>query len=363
MTCRDCSRLRRQGGAALIVAMLVFALATTLVVAMSKEFTLLLKRGANSFMAEQAHAYLRGGEELAGLILRQDIESDQSEETLRDDNSEIWAQQVPPYALDEGGWLVGRLEDLQGRFNLNSVAGTAGPAGPGGETGGAGKAGEPLAAGEAPRSAVEQRFTPAQRQFIRLLQTMEEPQVSEQDAILITEALMDWLDADGEPRDFGAEDDYYNDMSPSYRSANRPLVSVSELRLVAYMTAEIYRGLLPNLTVWGDGSSINIHTAPEAVLRTITAADDLLPLSKLEGETLVALRGEEGFENVQALLDSPTLAGRKIDAGLQARLGETSNWFLYSGEVEVADRLTRLYSVLHRDNNQIKALVRSSAGL
>jgi general secretion pathway protein K len=336
MTCRDCNRLHRQGGVALIVAMLVFALATTLVVAMSREFTLLLKRGANSFIAEQSHAYLRGGEELAALVLRQDMESDQSEQSLRDDYFEIWAQQVPPYALDEGGWLVGRLEDLQGRFNVNSVAGKA---------------------------AEGQRFTAAQRQFIRLLQTLEEPQVSEQDAILITEALMDWLDADGEPRDFGAEDDYYFDMSPSYRSANRALASVTELRLVAYMTAEIYRELLPNLTVWGDGSSINIHTAPEAVLRTINTATNLQPLSQAEGEALVALRDEEGFESVQALLDSPTLAGREIDASLGARLGETSGWFLYSGEVEVADRLTRLYSVLHRENNQVKALVRSSAGL
>ena len=59
-------RLRKQGqrGAALIIAMLVFALATTLVVAMSSEFTLLVKRGGNSFVASQAYAYLRGGEDL-----------------------------------------------------------------------------------------------------------------------------------------------------------------------------------------------------------------------------------------------------------------------------------------------------------
>lgn len=336
MTYRARSRIHKQDGVALIVAMLVFALATTLVVAMSKEFTLFLKRSSNSFIAEQAHAYLRGGEELAGLILRQDLETDQQEQSLRDDYSEIWAQQVPPYALDEGGWLVGRLDDLQGRFNINSVAGKA---------------------------AEGQRFTAAQQQFIRLLQTLEEPQVSEQDATLITEALMDWLDADGEPRDFGAEDDYYYDMSPSYRSANRALASVSELRLVAYMTADIYQGLLPYLTVWGDGGSINIQTAPAAVLRTINAANDLQPLSRAEGETLVELRGEEGFESVQVMLESPTFDGREIDSSLRARLGETSSWFLYSGEVDVADRLTRLYSVLHRENNQIRALVRSSAGL
>jgi general secretion pathway protein K len=337
MTCRgcNCGAGRRQNGAALIVAMLVFALATTLVVAMSKEFTLFLKRGANSFIAEQAHAYLRGGEELAGLVLRQDLETDQSEGSIRDDVSEIWAQQVPPYALDEGGWLVGSLEDLQGRFNINSVA------------------------GKAPQG---QPYTVAQRQFIRLLQTLEEPQVSEQDAVLITEALMDWLDADGEPRDFGAEDDYYYDMSPSYRSANRPMASVSELRVVAYVTAEIYRALAPYLTTWGDGI-ININTASVAVLRTINAATELTPLSQGEGEELIGLREEEGFESVQALLGSSVFSGRQIDAGLSARLGESSGWFLYSGEVEVADRFARLYSVLRRENNKITAMVRSSAGI
>ena len=108
------SKRRYQSGVALVIAMLVFALATTLVVAMSSEFALFLKRAGNSFIAQQGLAYLRGGEELAGLVLRQDLESDQTNESRRDDLTEIWAQQMPPYALDEGGWLVGTLEDLQG---------------------------------------------------------------------------------------------------------------------------------------------------------------------------------------------------------------------------------------------------------
>ena len=36
-----------------------------------------------------------------------------------------WAQQVTPYPLDEGGWLTGSLRDLQGLFDINSVAGKA----------------------------------------------------------------------------------------------------------------------------------------------------------------------------------------------------------------------------------------------
>jgi general secretion pathway protein K len=333
MTCR----VKRQRGVALIVAMLVFALATSLVVAMSSEFTLFLKRGANSFIGEQANAYLRGGEDLAALVLRQDLEQDATEQQQRDDLTEIWAQQVPPYALDEGGWLVGRLEDLQGRFNLNSVA------------------------GQAPQG---KRFTAAQAQFVRLLQALGEPQVSEQDAVLIAEALMDWLDENREPRDFGAEDDYYYDMSPSYRAANSPLASVSELRLVAYMTAEIYNAIAPFLTVWGNpGAAINIHTAPLAVLRSINSEDQLQPLGEVEAQELLSIREEEGFESVQALLEGPVFAGREISPGLRARLGENSSVFLYLGEVEVADRVARLYSVLLREEGRIHALVRSSGSI
>lgn len=328
-----CSNYRRQEGAALIIAMLVFALATTMVVAMSSEFTLFLKRGANTFIKQQSLAYLRGGEELAGLALRQDQLADQEAERERDDLNEIWAQEIPPYALDEGGWLVGTLEDLDGRFNINSVAGKA-PEG--------------------------KRFTTAQKQFIRLLQTSEQLPVSEQDAVLITEALMDWIDEDSEPRDFGAEDDYYFDMTPSYRAANRELQSVSELLLVAYMTPEIYQSIAPYLSVWGPGKKINVHTAPIPVLRTINSTGDLTPLTPAEGEALLELREELGFDSLQGMLDSPTFANREIASELKARLGETSSWFLYRGEVEVADRKSRLYSVLQREKGRVWARVRNS---
>ena len=332
MTCRA-SKYR---GAALIIAMLVFSLVTTMVVAMTSEFTLFLKRGSNSFIASQATAYLRGGEELAGLALLEDSEADEQASSRRDDLSELWAQQVVPYALDEGGWLTGNLQDLQGLFNINSVAG-APPEG--------------------------KRFTVAQEQFIRLLQTPEEPRVGEQDAILITEALLDWLDADSQPRDFGAEDDYYFDAKPSYRAGNGKLQSVSELRMVAYVTPEIYAAISPYLTVWNESGKINIHTAPAPVLRTLNASGDLQPLSENEAEALLELREDEGFESVQAMLESQVFVDREIDADLTNTLSESSGWFLYSGRVEVADRVSHLYSVLRRDAGKVSARLRASGSL
>src|SRR6056297_977595 len=114
---------RQQDGVALVVALLVFALCATLLVAMQREFDLYYQRSANALVGEQAYAYLRGAEVLAAMALKLDYDTDLQRERPRDDLREIWAQPSAPYALDEGGWLLGELEDLQGRFNLNNLGG------------------------------------------------------------------------------------------------------------------------------------------------------------------------------------------------------------------------------------------------
>jgi general secretion pathway protein K len=335
-----------QGGAALIAALLVFALCTALVVAMELEFSRLYQRVANILLAEQATAYLRGAEDLASLALLADYDSDQSREQPRDDLLEIWAQTPAPYPLDEGGWMVGCLRDLQGRFNLNALAQSAAPA-----------------EGEQPGTAP--RFTPAQAQFIRLLQTFEEPQLGEQEAIALTRAVTDWLDRDIEPTPEGAEDDYYFGLTPGYRTANRPMASVSELRAVANITPEIYRALEPLVTVWPQQPEpLNIHTASAAVLRSINADEDLTPLGAAEGQSLVEQRQSAGFADIEDFLDSPVFAGKQEQMQqVRSLLGESTGYFLLSAEVEVADRRMRLYSVLQRGGRQINALARARGSL
>ena len=54
MNCLHRSAMGRQRGAALVVAMLVFAMCTALIVAMKGDFTRLYQRSANIFLAEQA---------------------------------------------------------------------------------------------------------------------------------------------------------------------------------------------------------------------------------------------------------------------------------------------------------------------
>ncbi len=347
MPCLRSSR-PSQGGAALIVALLVFALCAALVVAMEVEFNRFYQRGANILVAEQANAYLRGAEELATLALLADYDADKKRDKPRDDLLEIWAQPPPPYALDEGGWMEGCLRDLQGRFNLNTL-------------------GQRVVRqeGDSESQAAMVRFTAAQAQFIRLLQALGEPQLSEQDAILVTEAVTDWLDQDIEPAFEGAEDDYYFGLAPAYRTANRPMASVSELRAIAHMTPELYRALEPWVTVWPQlPAPLNIHTAPAMVLRSVNADDDLSPLSAAQGQALVEQRTAVGFADLEDFLASGVFTGRQAQMEqVKSLLGEVTSYFLLSAEVEVADRRMRLYSVLQRSGRQVGALARGSGSI
>ena len=339
------SQRRTEAGAALVVAMLVFAICAALIVAMQREFTLFYQRGANSLQAEQGYAYLRGAEELATLALVLDYDTDKERDIPRDDLEEIWAQPATPYALDEGGWLMGSLQDLQGRFNLNALAGGGG----GGQGSGQGQASE--------------RFTPAQAQFIRLLQTLEEPLVSEQEAIAITRSIADWIDADGNTSPDGAEDDYYFSQTPAYRAANRPMSSVSELRAVANVSPELYLALAPLVTVWPQTAQpLNIHTAAVQVLRSINADDSLEPLAESDAQALAEQREEAGFLDKAEFLAHPAFADKPMDK-MAELLGESSAYFLLSARVEIADRELQLYSVLQRQQRRVESLVRASGSL
>ena len=328
-----------QRGVALVIALLVFALCAALLVALQRDFELDYRRGANSFISQQTWAYLRGAEELATLALQLDFDADLAREEFRDDLTEFWARpDPPPYALDEGGWLRGTLADLQGRFSLNSL-------------------GAAPSTGEGPAA-----YSPAQQFFIRLLQALDEPELDQFQAAAIAEAVADWIDADDEPRRNGAESSYYVSLTPSYRAANRPMVSVSELRSVTGITPEIYTALRPLVNVLPNATKINIHTAPETVLRAINVDGSLQPLSIEDAAELKRLRDEGEFENISEVLQLPIFAGAQTTA-VNELLDEKTSYFLLFSRVEIADREQRLYSVLRRRERQVEVLERVDASL
>ncbi|MDX1946337.1 MAG: type II secretion system protein GspK [Pirellulaceae bacterium] len=58
----------------------------------------------------------------------------------------------------------------------------------------------------------------------------------------VADAILDWLDGDDEPREFGAEIDFYSGLSPAYAPKNGPLETVEELLLVRGVTPALLFG-------------------------------------------------------------------------------------------------------------------------
>jgi hypothetical protein len=75
-------------------------------------------------------------------------------------------------------------------------------------------------------------------------------QVTAQDALMalpgmtmdIADAILDWIDEDEEPREFGAERDFYSSLNSPYQARNGPINSIEELLLVRGVTPELLFG-------------------------------------------------------------------------------------------------------------------------
>ena len=380
MCCRPLNASRPQRGAALIIAMLVFALSATLLVALQREFSLALQRGTNQLFSEQAWAYLIGAEELAKLALQADHLLDARSATAADHLGELWAQPATPYPLDAGGWMTGQLTDLQGRINLNMLvsdpatqsppSGGEGVRDGGSESASAGVESEPVSQSRQKNESVGQvsgdeagRWTPTQKLLIRLLQALNEASLPLDEAMALTEAISDFIDPDTNRRRDGAEANEYRYADFPYLPANRALASVSELRSVRGMTPEIYEALAPLVTVWPERNTrLNILTAPLPVLRTLNADDQWAPLPVIDAERWVESRREGGIAQVADLLADPILAGRP-SAELESLLDIRSDWFLLDASVELLDRQRHLFTVLHRETDMAVAVFRSEGEL
>ena len=380
MCCRPLNPIRPQRGAALIIAMLVFALSATLLVALQREFSLALQRGTNQLFSEQAWAYLIGAEELAKLALQADHLLDARSATAADHLGELWAQPATPYPLDAGGWMTGQLTDLQGRINLNMLvsdpatqsppSGGEGVRDGGSESASAGVESEPVSQSRQQNESVDQvsgdeagRWTPTQKLLIRLLQALNEASLPLDEAMALTEAISDFIDPDTNRRRDGAEANEYRYADFPYLPANRALASVSELRSVRGMTPEIYEALAPLVTVWPERNTrLNILTAPLPVLRTLNADDQWAPLPVIDAERWVESRREGGIAQVADLLADPILAGRP-SAELESLLDIRSDWFLLDASVELLDRQRHLFTVLHRETDMAVAVFRSEGEL
>lgn len=94
--------------------------------------------------------------------------------------------------------------------------------------------------------------------------------LEEEEADTLAYSIIDWRDSDtfmGHP-EYGAEDDYYEELDMPYKSKNRPFDVVNEILLVRGMNPEIFEKLKDKITVYGTGG-VNANTASQEVLSAI----------------------------------------------------------------------------------------------
>ena len=75
---------------------------------------------------------------------------------------------------------------------------------------------------------------------------------------MLAEAILDWIDADENQRDSGAERDFYTSLSPPYAPRNGPLGSIEELLLVRGVTPALLFGADLNRNGIIDGNEQNL---------------------------------------------------------------------------------------------------------
>ena len=105
----------RQQGLALITAMLVVAIAATVAVYVSLDQQVWLRQAQNLSDREQAEVVRAAAEEWAIIILDKD-----AKDSTNDNLDENWHKPLPVIPV-EGGQITGRIDDAQGRFNINNL--------------------------------------------------------------------------------------------------------------------------------------------------------------------------------------------------------------------------------------------------
>lgn len=310
--------MKRQRGVALITVLLVVAIVTVVCAGIIARQRVSIRATGNQLLNEQALHYALGGEALAQAVLLRDLKAPGSDPRNPVDHLlEGWARPLPVFTFDQGQISV-HIEDMTGRFNLNSL----------------------VQDGKVNGLAVE-RF---RRLLLRL--GIELP---------YSERLVDWLDQDQDMSgENGAEDNQYLLLQPGYRTAGHAMEDVSELRLLLGMREEDYQRLLPYVAALPEKTLLNVNTASAMVLSSLT---ETLPPDT--AQALIAARGKDGYTNIQLFLDQPSLAGTGIKA---TGLGIGSAWFEVRSEVTFVDHQLVLSSLLQRDAKGVVRVLRRDLG-
>ncbi|MCG3169299.1 MAG: hypothetical protein CALGDGBN_00817 [Pseudomonadales bacterium] len=280
-----------QRGVALVLVLLVFALATLMAGRMLRAGQLALQRSADLADTVQARYYALGGEELARVLLREDVRTG-GDRAAVDHLRESWAGGTRRFEIDDG-LLEIEITDESALFNLNGLLDARGVVDPAGV-----------------------------RRFARLLRAGGADPA-------FASVVADWIDADRltasgspEPADPPALD--------------RPFTDASELRAVPGFDPAWWEALGGLLGTLPPATPLNLNTAPPAVL--VAWAE---PGRETALASLIARRERTPLRSVAE-------AGAVFGAA-PGRLAVGSEFFRVHSHAAFRERHVRVEALLRRD--------------
>jgi general secretion pathway protein K len=313
--------ITQQKGFALITALLIVALATVISVNIATHLQLDVRRTGNILASEQALQYVIAAENLLGIALYEDHKNNKIDyygDPYDHFDAESWAD-IYEFPF-ENALIRSQATDLQGCFNLNS-----------------------LVVGGAINTVAQDRF----RRLLSSVSTASKLSLSGD----LSQAIIDWIDKNNlDEIPDGAEDGHYINLESPYRTANAPLQSVSELRLIkGFEDRKTYDAIAPLVCAFGIPASINVNTASEEVLNSLAPGVD--------GADIVERRANDPFDDINEFLD---YKGLRTTITAPSGFSVSSEYFLLKTEIKLGQSRTLMYSIIFRDNTgKTRVLARS----
>lgn len=295
-------QLKKARGAALLTALFIMTLVAIVAVAMSTKLQLDIYR--TRLVVVQDKLYLTS--QAVMFWAMDELKNKSTELTKANKQGEVLHFPHKLQHIVEPVQLTGVLYDMHARFNVNNL--------------------------------LEKKYTVS---FLKLLNAIH-PDLNTKEQLNLILAIQNWI----APVNLNAGKDeftsYYLAQKPAYYPGHQLLRSISELRLVRFMTAPLLQKIQPYITVLPETTAVNINTAPLAVLMSLGKG-----LNKAQASELISKRQQEGIKNLKDIAELLN----KLDLPL-GQITIDSQYFLSVATVTNEEYTLKVYTLLKRSRDK-----------
>ncbi len=301
---------QKNRGMALLMALVMVAIASSLAAYIWYESQLSIARIHNVKQSYQAKHYSQGLLLWASDILREDYNQDGPQ---YDSNTDPWLQGIQGMPVEDA-ILSGSLTSLDNKFNVNNLV-------------------------------IKGVVSEAHLQYFRrLLSTLEMD-------LAIADKIIDWIDADQIPLPGGAEDFIYMAKTPAYKTGSKHFQHIRELALLDGLSPEDYQKLIPYVTVLpvfdANGTKMNVNTLSPPLLKALHLAianEMALQLNQNNAANFQSMNDFFQHKSVQYALFDTSIQNEIRDlADVQTR------WLQAEATIQMEGQVFQMYALLKRN--------------